>query len=160
MFVVFFFIISHIDYWNYLSLYLLINNQQQKDILRQIFGELTVAKLSIIGLTLGALIALLLGLYILPMMRNRSLNPLASEYRKSVDLLKNRLNIPRATLGPQDFMLRVRDSADVSIANVFEKITQAYIETEYQPATTPIDGVKRLQQLRRELGRELKKTGD
>ena len=135
------------------------NNQQQEDTLRQIFGELTVAKLSIIGLTLGALIALLLGLYILPMMRNRSLNPLASEYRKSVDLLENRLNIPRATLGPQDFMLRVRDSADVSIANVFEKITQAYIETEYQPATTPIDGVKRLQQLRRELGRELKKTG-
>ncbi|MDM7861179.1 DUF3488 and transglutaminase-like domain-containing protein [Alteromonas sp. ASW11-36] len=134
------------------------NNQQQKDILRQIFGELTTAKLSVIGLSLVALIALLLGLYILPMMRNRSLNPLANEYRKSVELVEASFAIKRATLGPEDFLQRVADSADNASTAVFAQITEAYIKSEYQPSPAQFEGIKQLQQLRRLLRKTLKKN--
>ena len=133
------------------------DRQQQDDFLKKLFGELNATKVSIIGVGLVCCIALLLFLYILPLLRNRPRDPLAHEYRLAAAMIENKTGMSRDTLAPNQFLASTKPILNDQVFALFEQITTRFLQATYQPETKAVQP-KELLSLRRRLKRQIQKS--
>lgn len=133
------------------------DRQQQEDFLQRLFGDLSATKLSMIGLGLVGAIALLLFLYVLPLLRNRPRDPMAHEYRLAAALVESSTGLSRNTLAPNEYLHVTKPLLNPAGYKLFNDITDMFLSAAYRP-TNDTQQHSQLRALRRRLKRQIQKS--
>ena len=108
------------------------NSERQRDLFKSILGKLTPERLSILGVGLVLIIALLLILFFLPHWLQNRVNTTQRLYLKALSTFK-RAGIQRAIWqGPSAFSQQITEHYSHKISDPFSHITQLYLRLTYQ----------------------------
>ncbi|WP_340676875.1 DUF3488 and transglutaminase-like domain-containing protein [Paraglaciecola sp.] len=123
--------LADVDY-NWSRWVLGFDNQKQQDLFKTIIGKLTPQRLAILGLSIVALIALLLTLFFIPHWLANRLNPVQRIYQHAIQLLAA-VGIPRQKWqGPEDFNREIQQQLPENISLHFNRLTKIYLQLNYQ----------------------------
>ncbi|MEP4891620.1 MAG: DUF3488 and transglutaminase-like domain-containing protein [Aliiglaciecola sp.] len=107
------------------------DRRSQEDLIKSLIGELTPKKLALFGLSVIALIGLLLAFFFLPSLHRRKVDCITQYYQKSEKLLA-KLHIYRPiSQGPIDFADSVQRKLPSSLHQPFNQATKIYVQHQY-----------------------------
>ncbi len=108
------------------------NSERQHDLFKSILGKLTPERLSLLGLGVLFIVALLLSLFFLPHWLKNRLNTTQRLYLKSLSVFE-KAGTPRAIWqGPSAFSQQISEHYCYKVSEPFSHITQHYLLLTYQ----------------------------
>lgn len=132
------------------------DSKTQRDLFKGLIGELTPYKLAMLGLSIVAIIIMLLALFYFPNWQHSKLDPISKIYHSGLNrLAKHRIH-RRPWQGPQAFSEHVKQSTEETISAPFEVLSQGYMSHNYGRQQTDNQSqkskmIKALKQLKRAL---------
>ncbi|WP_088331904.1 DUF3488 and transglutaminase-like domain-containing protein [Lacimicrobium sp. SS2-24] len=135
------------------------NRDNQEDVLKALLGELSTLRLTIAGLALVAITAILLALYHYKHWLVLAKKTPAYYYARSLKLLDDNGITRPHWMGPEDFSKQVQQSMSTDISHIFEHITGCYLQSCYaRGGNTKTQGLnQRMRTLLNQLKQGLKK---
>jgi transglutaminase-like putative cysteine protease len=131
------------------------NSERQRDLFKSILGKLTSERLSMLGIGIVFIIALLLGLFFLPHWLTNRLSTTQRLYLKSLSAFE-KAGTPRAIWqGPSAFSQQISKHYSHKVSDPFSHITQHYLRLTYQNKQTPDASIPNQKQCHRIMRRHL-----
>lgn len=112
------------------------NSDKQADLFKAILGNLTPQRLSMLGLAIILVIALLLTLFFLPHWLEKRLSTTQRLYFKATALFDKTPIVRQKWQGPVSFNQQVAENFPESVSQPFSQITQLYLHLTYKKQTT------------------------
>jgi transglutaminase-like putative cysteine protease len=131
------------------------NSERQRDLFKSILGKLTPERLSILGVSIVLIIALLLSLFFLPHWLQNRLGTTQRLYLKALNEFE-KAGTPRASWqGPNAFSQQINEHYADEISEPFTHITRLYLRLTYQNTQNTGASVLSLKQCHRMMRRYL-----
>lgn len=124
-------LLADIDY-NWSRWVLGFNSEKQRDLFESMLGKLTLERLSLLGVGIVFIVAMLLGLFFLPHWLKNRLSTTQRLYLKSLSVFE-KAGTPRAIWqGPSAFSQQISEHYSRKVSDPFAHITQCYLQLTYQ----------------------------
>lgn len=133
------------------------NSDKQAELFKAILGKLTPERLSILGVAIVLVIALLLTLFFLPHWLQKRLSTTQRLYFRATKLFKDSPIARQKWQGPIAFNQQVTDHFPETISQPFTQITQLYLRLTYQDLENSRLSVKQCHKMMRRQLNLLKK---
>ncbi|MEP1384199.1 MAG: transglutaminaseTgpA domain-containing protein [Paraglaciecola sp.] len=108
------------------------DDTKQKDLFKLILGKVTPDRLSLLGLGIISLVALLLCLFFLPHWLKNRMDTTQRLYFKALDVFESAGTIRPNWQAPLSFSEDIQQQYPATISNPFNQITQLYLRIQYQ----------------------------